>query len=82
MEVDCVVYGEDGFWAVEVKGTSRVKPEDLRSLRAFKDEYPESTTVLLYRGGERLRMSGVLCVPCGHFLRQLHPARKGILPAS
>ena len=34
-EVDFVVYGEEVFWAIEVKNTSRVRPEDLRSLKVL-----------------------------------------------
>jgi uncharacterized protein len=35
VEVDFVVYGEAGFWAVEVKNTTRVWPEDLCGLKSF-----------------------------------------------
>ncbi|PIZ12940.1 MAG: ATPase, partial [Elusimicrobia bacterium CG_4_10_14_0_8_um_filter_37_32] len=34
-EVDFVVYGDEVFWAIEVKNTSRIRPEDLRSLNSF-----------------------------------------------
>jgi predicted AAA+ superfamily ATPase len=30
VEVDFVVYGEAGFWAIEVKNTRRVRPEEFR----------------------------------------------------
>ena len=33
VEVDFIVYGEDGIWAIEVKNSARVKPEDLRGLK-------------------------------------------------
>ncbi|MEK7857594.1 MAG: AAA family ATPase [Elusimicrobiota bacterium] len=75
LEVDFVVYGEGGLWAVEVKNSGRVRPEDLRALRAFQEDYPESRTILLYRGHERLKTSGVLCLPCGDFLARLRPDR-------
>lgn len=45
-EVDFIVYGEEVFWAIEVKNTSKIRPEDLRSLRSFKSEYPQSTALL------------------------------------
>ncbi|MDH7512881.1 MAG: AAA family ATPase [Clostridiales bacterium] len=73
VEVDFVVYGEDGFWAIEVKNSRRVRPEDLRSLRAFADEFPESRNLLLYRGKERLSQEGVMCLPCEDFLAHLQP---------
>jgi uncharacterized protein len=76
VEVDFVLYGPDGFWALEVKNTARIRPEDLRGLRAFKTDYPESTAILLYRGHERLKRNDVLCLPCEDFLKSLHPARR------
>ena len=74
-EVDFVVYGGDGFWALEVKNTARVRPQDLRGLRSFRDDYPECTAALLYRGTERLLVDGIWCLPGEEFLRQLRPAR-------
>ena len=74
-EVDFVVYGEEVFWAIEVKNTSRIRPEDLRSLRSFKSEYPQSRAFLLYRGKERLKKGDVLCIPCDEFLLNLSPEK-------
>lgn len=78
VEVDLVVYGEDGFWAIEVKNSPRVRPEDLKSLRSFGEDYPESTRLLLYRGKEKLKKDGVLCIPCEEFLLQIHPKKKAL----
>jgi predicted AAA+ superfamily ATPase len=75
-EVDFVVYGPGSFWAIEVKNTRKVRPEDLRGLRSFRKEYPEAECILLYRGDERLRSSGVLCIPVEGFLGELHPERE------
>lgn len=74
VEVDFVVYGSGGFWAVEVKNTARVRPGDLRSLSTFAADYPECEPVLLYRGNERLRIEGIWCIPGEEFLRQLRPS--------
>lgn len=78
-EVDFVVYGEDVFWAIEVKNTARIRPEDLRSLNSFKLDYPESSAYLLYRGKERLMRNKVLCVPIEEFLLRLNPEKNKIL---
>jgi len=72
-EVDFVVYGRDGFWAVEVKHTATIRPADLRGLRAFREDYPEATLRLLYRGRETLEIDGILCLPCEDFLVRLIP---------
>lgn len=74
-EVDFVVYGESNFHALEVKNTAQVRPEDLRGLKSFAEDFPESRRWLLYRGKERLLRDGVLCVPCEEFLLQLQPNR-------
>ena len=78
VEVDFIVYGEEVFWAVEVKNSMRIRPEDLNPLRAFKDEYPQCKAFLLYRGKERFMRNGILCMPCEEFLIQLHPEKKTI----
>lgn len=75
-EVDFVVYGPDAFWAIEVKNAGRIRPEDLRSLKSFKSDYPESTAYLLYRGKERLMKDGILCLPCAEFLLRLDPRKR------
>lgn len=73
VEIDFVVYGETGFHALEVKNSVRVRPEDLRGLKKFGEDFPESRRWLLYRGRERLLVDGVLCLPCEEFLLDLKP---------
>lgn len=73
-EVDFVIYGPRSFMAIEVKHGEQVHRNDLRGLNAFHDDYPEAARILVYRGGERLRMDGVECIPCRDFLLSLRPA--------
>lgn len=75
VEVDFVVYGDDGFWAIEVKNTARVAESDVRALESFRQDYPECKLLLLYRGRERLKKGNAMCLPCEEFLRQLKPGR-------
>jgi predicted AAA+ superfamily ATPase len=72
-EVDFVVYGEDVFTAIEVKNARQVHRQDVRALRAFREDYPEAEVCLTYRGRERLVVDGVPCIPCDEFLRSLDP---------
>lgn len=72
-EVDFIVYGASGLFALEVKNSDRIRREDLKGLKAFGDDYPESQRFLLYRGQERLLRDGVLCLPCREFLPELRP---------
>ena len=75
VEVDFVLYGPDTFAAIEVKNTARVRPEDLRALKAFRTDYPECSVTLLYRGEQPLLVEGIRCLPCEGFLRTLRPER-------
>ena len=77
-EVDFVVYGESGLQAFEVKNHRKVHSTDLRALRAFREDYPEAETAVLYRGSERLRVDGVWCLPVEDFLRRMMP-HQGLL---
>ena len=74
-EVDFILYGRGGFHAIEVKNSRSVRPSDLRGLRTFHEDYPESSPLLLYRGEEALERNGIRCVPVDRFLRGLIPGR-------
>jgi uncharacterized protein len=80
VEVDFVVYGPSGFWAIQVQNSAQVRPAALRSLRTFRADYPECKCLLLYRGADRRRIDGIWCVPVEEFLCDMHPAR-GLSPA-
>ena len=73
VEVDFVLYGPNGLYAIEVMNTSQVRPEDLRGLKRFAEDYPESRRFLLYRGRDRLVRDEILCLPGEEFLRNLIP---------
>lgn len=72
-EVDFVLYGEKELVAIEVKNSSRIRPEDLRSLSEFQYDYPDAKLLLLYRGKEKLLKGNIWCLPCETFLRNLIP---------
>lgn len=73
LEVDFVVYGPLGFWALEVKNATKIYPVDTKPLEAFLTDYPMAQGILLYRGKERLVQKGILCIPCDEFLVALKP---------
>jgi len=81
-EVDFVIYGDDGLWAIEVKNGSKIHDADLRGLRAFRSDYPEARAILLYRGRERISRHGILGLPCEEFLKDLIPGRPLLPPGS
>ncbi|MGK5088578.1 AAA family ATPase [Bdellovibrionota bacterium FG-2] len=73
VEVDFVVYGQDTFMALEVKHSTRIRMEDLRGLRAFKEDYPEAKVMFLYLGSRQETHHGIACVPLEQFLLRLDP---------
>lgn len=74
VEVDFVIYGESGIHAIEVKNATKVRPADLRSLKAFCEDYPNARCILLYRGTEHFIRDKVHCIPCEAFLKELKPS--------
>lgn len=52
IEVDFVVYGENGLFAFELKSSSYIERKDFRGLKIFKQDYPIAKCYLVY-GGDR-----------------------------
>ncbi len=75
VEVDFILYGESGIYALEVKNNKKIKPEELRGLYEFGNDYPMAVKVFLYRGNERLLKNGVWCIPVQDFLTRLSPMK-------
>lgn len=75
LEVDFILYGQDTFYAIEVKNSAKINSKMLKGLTAFQEDYPEAECFLLYRGNERRRINNILCLPCEKFLLNLIPGR-------
>ena len=69
LEVDFVL--GDGEVAVEVKGTSRVDPSDLRSLRAFTADNRPRHAILVCNERVPRRIEGIDVLPWREFLARL-----------
>jgi len=70
-EVDFVLYGAKGLVAFEVKMAQRVRPDDLRGLRRFREAYPQARTFLVYTGRHRWHEAGIEIVPADDALGRL-----------
>jgi predicted AAA+ superfamily ATPase len=73
LEVDFILYGEIGFYAIELKKTSSIHSKDLRGLQEFKKDYPDCNPLLLYGGQERILLNDIVCIPLSQFLIELTP---------
>jgi len=71
VEVDFVVYGAEGLYAIEIKNSPLVHDKDLNGLKTFCEDYPDAIAILLYRGNTWLKKGIVLCIPVEAFLKRL-----------
>ena len=39
-EVDFIIYGENNFYAIEVKNSNKIRSKDLNGLKYFINDYP------------------------------------------
>ncbi len=69
-EVDFVLYGERGLRAIEVKRASRVRSEDLSSLKEFLSDYPVAKAYMVYGGNRRAREAGIELIPATTFFTE------------
>lgn len=71
IEVDFVLYGEQGLFAFEIKRSRSISRTDLTGLKAFKTDYPMANCYLFY-GGEHLEQIGdITLLPLTQGLQQL-----------
>ena len=73
LEVDFIIYGPKGFWAIEVKRSPNLGPDDIRALSAFKEEYPEATCLFVIPGKRRENYRGFPIIPMEEFLLGIIP---------
>ncbi|MEZ5449910.1 MAG: AAA family ATPase [Thiolinea sp.] len=79
LEVDIVCYGDAGFYAIEVKRSHTVSAKHLTGLKAFREDYPQAVSYLVYGGDDELDIEGIKVIPVRKFLagieQYLAPAR-------
>ncbi len=75
LEVDFIIYGPRGFWAIEVKRSNNLGPDDIRGLAAFQEEYPEAQCFILTPSKRRENYRGFPILPLEEFLLNLSPDR-------
>lgn len=71
LEVDFIIYGPEAFVAIEVKNNTKINPKDLKELQAFREDYPETKALFLYREKDKMKKGEILCLPVDEFLRGL-----------
>ncbi|MBL7171179.1 MAG: ATP-binding protein [Candidatus Omnitrophica bacterium] len=71
MEVDFVLYGNQGIRAFEVKRTGKVSKSMLSGLISFLKDYPMAKAYFIYGGERRLRHNDIEIVPMSNALKEL-----------
>jgi predicted AAA+ superfamily ATPase len=67
-EVDFVLYGERGLLGIEVKRTARLRPDDFKGIEAFRADYPNAKTFMLYGGDREYYEGETRVIPVADFL--------------
>lgn len=73
LEVDFIIYGPRGFWAIEVKRSPNLGPDDVKALAAFKEEYPEAQCFFVVPSKRRESYRGFPVIPIEEFLLGITP---------
>ncbi|MGB7977744.1 MAG: DUF4143 domain-containing protein [Chlamydiales bacterium] len=71
LEVDFIIYGPRGFWAIEVKRSAELSPSDVKGLAAFQEEYPEAKCLIVNMGKRKENYRGFPVIPAEEFLLHL-----------
>ena len=50
-----------------------IEPHDLKGLKEFRKDYPQATSILIYRGKEKIIRDEILCIPAEKLFVQLNP---------
>ncbi|MDH4466824.1 MAG: DUF4143 domain-containing protein [Bacteriovoracaceae bacterium] len=70
-EVDFILYGKRGFFAIEVKSSNRLRDKDFESLELFMQDYPESKGMMIYGGEKSYWNKKIEVIPANFFFKNL-----------
>lgn len=70
-EVDLILYGPKGLFAIEVKSSARLRNSDFDSLELFKSDYPMAKCFLVYGGKENRVFKSVQVLGAESFFNQI-----------
>ncbi len=70
-EIDLVLYGPRGLIAIEIKSSARIRPDDVKGLKIFGEDYPMAKKLLIYGGNERKTIDGIEMIPAEIFFKEI-----------
>lgn len=71
VEIDFIVYGENGLFAFELKSTRYFRKKDLSALKIFKSDYAIAQCYLIYAGDHVEKHDEITVLPIKNALLQL-----------
>ncbi len=71
VEVDFILYGQEGLFAFEIKRTGRISKSMLSGLKAFLKDYPIAKAFFVYGGKRLLREGNIEIIPLDTLLQEL-----------
>lgn len=78
VEVDIIAYGPKGLLAFEIKSKAYIDNNDLKGLKAFKEDYPEAKLFLISGGTLREYHDDIQVIPIEIALKELMKILGGI----
>ncbi len=70
-EVDLILYGPKGLFAIEIKSSNRLRNTDFDSLELFKTDYPMAQCFLIYAGQEDRKYKSIQVLGAQSFFNQI-----------
>jgi predicted AAA+ superfamily ATPase len=71
VEVDFILYGEQGLIALEIKRKQKLDTIDLRGLKEFLLDYPEAKAYIIYGGENKQYFDNIVALPFMEALQTL-----------
>ncbi len=69
-EVDFILYGSRGFFAIEVKSSSRLRDDDFKGLIEFQKDYKEAQCLMVYAGAKSYKQGKINVLSIHDFLKK------------
>lgn len=71
IEVDFIIYGQEGLWAFELKSRSTIGSKDFSGLKHFKTDYAIAQCFLIYGGTRHEQYGDIRVLPISYTLLEL-----------
>ena len=71
LEVDFILYGQKGLFAIEVKSSTHIHSKDIKAIKHFKEDYKIAKLYIFYNGKRELHLEDISVIPVDSALKKL-----------